>query len=308
MSPGNSGLVQPLFDGPVDVVGDVHGEIEALQHLLGHLGYRQDGRHPDGRRLVFTGDLTDRGPDSPAVIRFVSQLVGQHLAQCVLGNHELNLLLGQIKHDNHWFYGEPWALDGSDTPTPAVLANEPMRQEFLEFFSALPLALHGDGIRVIHAYWDSAMIEIASHFDETVKLHDIYEQIISARHERSSLDEIERELEHQNLSPVKLLTSGPERRVDKPFYASGKLRKQERVPWWHEYDEPTLCVFGHYSFSRDIAGKHGPAVCVDFGVSTRWKQRTQKKFNGSYRGKLGALRIPEQVLVFDDGINIPLDK
>jgi diadenosine tetraphosphatase ApaH/serine/threonine PP2A family protein phosphatase len=308
MSPMNAGLVQPLFDGPIDIVGDIHGEIQAIQDLLGYLGYRDDGKHPEGRRLVFTGDLTDRGPDSPAVVRFVSQLVGQQLAQCVLGNHELNILLGQIKHDNHWFYGQPWALDGSDTPTPAVLADEQMRQEFLEFFSSLPLALQRDGIRVVHAYWDSAMIEIARHIDETLKLHDIYQQVISARHERSSLDEIERELEHQNLNPVKLITSGPERRMDEPFHSSGKLRNQGRVYWWREYDEPTLCVFGHYNFSRDLAGKHGQAVCVDFGVSSRWKERKRKRFDGSYQGTLSALRIPERVLVFDDGVTIPLDK
>ena len=51
-------LVQPLFDGPLDVVGDVHGEIDALRSLLSHLGYSHDGReHPNHRRLVFVGDL-----------------------------------------------------------------------------------------------------------------------------------------------------------------------------------------------------------------------------------------------------------
>lgn len=56
-------LVQPLFDVPLDVVGDVHGEIEVLRSLIHQLGYDNAGKHPDGRRLVFLGDLTDRGPD-----------------------------------------------------------------------------------------------------------------------------------------------------------------------------------------------------------------------------------------------------
>jgi hypothetical protein len=297
----NSGLVRTLFDGPIDIVGDVHGEIEALRHLLGHLGYDEDGGHPDGRRLVFTGDLIDRGPDSPAVVRFVSQLVDRQLAQCVLGNHELNLLLGQIKNDNHWFYGEPWALEYSESHTPAVLADEAMRLEFLEFFSSLPLGLHREGIQVIHAYWDAGMIDIASHFDQVLVLHDTYHQLIAARHDRLKLKKIERELEHQNLNPVKLLTSGPERRVDEPFYAGGKLRHQERVPWWQEYDLPTLCVFGHYNFNRQSVVQQGQAVCVDFGVSKRWKERAHKKFDGNYRGKLSALQVPEKFLVFDDG-------
>ena len=64
-----------LLDGPVDVIGDVHGEIEALSALLGHLGYAPDGRHPAGRRAVFVGDLCDRGPDSPAVLDLVMEWV-----------------------------------------------------------------------------------------------------------------------------------------------------------------------------------------------------------------------------------------
>ena len=36
-------LVQPLFDGPLDIVGDVHGEIAALTSLMHHLGYDNDG-------------------------------------------------------------------------------------------------------------------------------------------------------------------------------------------------------------------------------------------------------------------------
>ena len=75
-------LVQPLPDGPLDIVGDVHGEIEALRALLDGLGYAEDGSHPQPRRLVFTGDLTDRGPDSPAVIELVRRLVETERAYC----------------------------------------------------------------------------------------------------------------------------------------------------------------------------------------------------------------------------------
>ena len=49
-----------------DIVGDVHGELSALLALLAELGYeRRSGawRAPEGRSLVFVGDLVDRGPD-----------------------------------------------------------------------------------------------------------------------------------------------------------------------------------------------------------------------------------------------------
>ncbi len=68
-------LVKPLFDGPLDIVGDVHGEIDALTILLRRLGYSPEGSHPEGRRLAFVGDLVDRGPASPAVVEGVRRLI-----------------------------------------------------------------------------------------------------------------------------------------------------------------------------------------------------------------------------------------
>lgn len=45
-------LVQRLPEGPLDIVGDIHGEYEALCALLGHLGYDEQGRHLQGRTLA----------------------------------------------------------------------------------------------------------------------------------------------------------------------------------------------------------------------------------------------------------------
>src|SRR5215831_3252471 len=96
---------QPLWvnrrgdHGPFDVIGDVHGCHEELLRLLGQLGYSissaSDGRrhvsHPEGRRVVFVGDLVDRGPDSPAVLRLVMTMVRDGVALCVAGNHDQKL-------------------------------------------------------------------------------------------------------------------------------------------------------------------------------------------------------------------------
>ncbi|MER6536827.1 polynucleotide kinase-phosphatase [Streptomyces sp. 900105755] len=73
--------------GPFDIVGDVHGCASELESLLAKLGY-QDGVHPEGRTAVFVGDLVDRGPDSPGVLRRVMSMVGSGNALCVPGNHE----------------------------------------------------------------------------------------------------------------------------------------------------------------------------------------------------------------------------
>ncbi|MHC0429144.1 polynucleotide kinase-phosphatase [Streptomyces sp. O3] len=76
--------------GPFDIIGDVHGCRSELETLLGKLGY-VDGSHPDGRTAVFVGDLVDRGPDSPGVLRRVMSMVASGDALCVPGNHENKL-------------------------------------------------------------------------------------------------------------------------------------------------------------------------------------------------------------------------
>ncbi|MGW1942878.1 polynucleotide kinase-phosphatase [Streptomyces sp. NPDC001940] len=73
--------------GPFDIIGDVHGCASELETLLTRLGY-VDGVHPEGRTAVFVGDLVDRGPDSPGVLRRVMAMVKSGHALCVPGNHE----------------------------------------------------------------------------------------------------------------------------------------------------------------------------------------------------------------------------
>lgn len=77
--------------GPFDVVGDVHGCLAELDQLLTRLGYDSDGRHPVGRRLVFLGDLTDRGPESVGVLRRVLPMMEEGRALAVPGNHDVKL-------------------------------------------------------------------------------------------------------------------------------------------------------------------------------------------------------------------------
>ena len=71
-----------------DVIGDIHGCLGELKTLLGKLGYDSDGTHPEGRVPIFVGDLADRGPDSPGVLRFVCDLVARDKALFVPGNHD----------------------------------------------------------------------------------------------------------------------------------------------------------------------------------------------------------------------------
>ena len=87
--------------GPFDVIGDIHGCRGELETLLSNLGYvigrdatgrPVDAAHPLGRTAVFLGDLVDRGPDSPGVLRLVMGMAGAGHALVVPGNHENKLV------------------------------------------------------------------------------------------------------------------------------------------------------------------------------------------------------------------------
>lgn len=99
---------QPLWTdkrddhGPFDIIGDIHGCADELQTLLAQLGYgvtwsedRGDRTvnvtPPEGRKVVFVGDLVDRGPNSPDALRIAMSMVAAGTAYCVQGNHERKL-------------------------------------------------------------------------------------------------------------------------------------------------------------------------------------------------------------------------
>jgi Calcineurin-like phosphoesterase len=82
--------------GPFDIIGDVHGCRDELEWLLQKLGYAPgtDGawKHPQQRRTILLGDLVDRGPDVPGVLRLVLDMVAAGSALAVPGNHDLKLV------------------------------------------------------------------------------------------------------------------------------------------------------------------------------------------------------------------------
>jgi protein phosphatase len=93
--------------GPFDIIGDIHGCYDELITLLGDLGYQITGGQvtpPPGRKALFLGDLVDRGPKIPQVLRLVMGMVAAGTALCVPGNHDVKLMRAlrgknvQVKH------------------------------------------------------------------------------------------------------------------------------------------------------------------------------------------------------------------
>ncbi|MCX5172058.1 polynucleotide kinase-phosphatase [Streptomyces antibioticus] len=132
--------------GPFDIIGDIHGCSAELEALLGKLGYA-DGVHPEGRQAVFVGDLVDRGPDSPAVLRRVMAMVKSGDALCVPGNHENKYgrhLKGRKVQHTHGL---------AETVEQMAGESEEFRTEVREFIESLVshYVLDGGRLVVCHA-------------------------------------------------------------------------------------------------------------------------------------------------------------
>jgi protein phosphatase len=142
--------------GPFDVIGDIHGCRSELETLLAQLGYElvrdEQGRPvdalpPSGRKAVFVGDLVDRGPDSPGVLRLVMGMVRAGHARCVPGNHENKLvraLQGKNVQVTHGL---------AETLTQLAEEDDAFRKDVEGFCYGLVshLVLDGGGLVVAHA-------------------------------------------------------------------------------------------------------------------------------------------------------------
>ncbi|WP_406151713.1 polynucleotide kinase-phosphatase [Streptomyces sp. NBC_01012] len=135
--------------GPFDIIGDIHGCRSELDTLLAKLGYK-DGVHPEGRTAVFVGDLVDRGPDSPGVLRRVMSMVESGDALCVPGNHENKLgryLKGRKVQHSHGLAETVEQLEREDVEHPEF------RKRVAEFIDGLVshYVLDGGRLVVCHA-------------------------------------------------------------------------------------------------------------------------------------------------------------
>jgi serine/threonine protein phosphatase 1 len=92
-------------------IGDVHGEVDKLDDLLHRI--REDAMQRKApHKLVFLGDLIDRGPDSRRVVARVMHLAASENAVALRGNHEELMLHAYDKTESIGVYH--WAMNGGD--------------------------------------------------------------------------------------------------------------------------------------------------------------------------------------------------
>jgi protein phosphatase len=126
--------------GPFDIIGDVHGCCEELEELLVRLGYAAIGvseqspgwgnqvyTHSEGRKVIFLGDLVDRGPRILDAVRLVRNMVAHGSALCVPGNHDMKLvrkLRGKNVQITHGLADTLAEIDGLPSGGQDTFSNE----------------------------------------------------------------------------------------------------------------------------------------------------------------------------------------
>lgn len=140
--------------GPFDIVGDVHGCGDELGELLQRLGWQPTPTgtwsHSEGRRLLFLGDLVDRGPRNLAVLELAMRMCAEGRALCVPGNHDAKLL--------NWLVGKPVRLAHGMQITIAEFEALPeseradLRARARRFLEGLEVHLVLDGGRLVVAH------------------------------------------------------------------------------------------------------------------------------------------------------------
>lgn len=154
----------------IDFIADVHGHHDALVRLLTLLGYAERGgawRHPE-RRVVFIGDLIDRGPAQVETVDLVRRMLDAGSGEALIGNHEYNAI-GFFRRGRDGRHLRPRSEKNRrqhHTFLAEVGEDSPLHREIIGFFERLPVYLEGPGWRAVHACWDPPEIAALSpHLD-----------------------------------------------------------------------------------------------------------------------------------------------
>lgn len=156
-------VLAPRIDGPVAVIGDVHGQTSELEALLAQLQRLPDFQH---RWLVFIGDLVDRGPDPRGTLEMVCELLHSHPRTTIIsGNHELAMggALGLIATPKYADWSQRWVRDYLSESTfdsfgvehgDLETLRERLSQPHVELLSSLPWCVEHPEFLFVHAGLD----------------------------------------------------------------------------------------------------------------------------------------------------------
>jgi len=217
-----------------DIIGDVHGSGEKLDGLLDLLGWTASADHrrrhtqPD-RRVIFVGDLVDRGEDHRGVLATVRAMVDAGTALIVMGNHEFNAVSFATAHpdDPSRFlrvHSEKHVRQHCEFLAQLDVSE---RAYWIAWFKTLPIWLDLGDLRIVHACWHQDSIDRLEQAFGGNRFPDGIDGFVDAN---TSGDPIWKAIEVVLKGPeMTLSTYGLPRYRDK----GGDLRAAARVRWWN---------------------------------------------------------------------------
>lgn len=305
-----------------DIIPDIHGQHDTLLAALSGLGWRRSGlgwTHPEpDRRLLFLGDLIDRGPENAAVIRTIRSLIDEDRADLILGNHELNAMQFHTAHPET---GLP--LRRNDTKNTrqhrAFLAEFPPgakeTREVMDWLRTIPLLIERDGFRAVHAAWaEPTVAALRGHLPD-LRLDEA--ALVRSADKGDPLYTL-----------VEEVTKGPETKLPHGvsfFDKDGAERRKVRLCWWrgdartwrevamsvpdlevipdtplpehvrsHTYPEGAKPVlFGHYWMTGTPHLQAPNALCLDYSAGVGGPLVTYEMGDGEGALCLTRVRVHE---------------
>ncbi len=240
----------------VFAIGDVQGCLGSLNTLIKKL--------PRGSKLIFLGDLVNRGPDSLGSLRRLKQLQETGVAECILGNHDLNLLACDAG------IRETKPLDTIDDVLSA-----PDRRELIDWLRYRPMALSNGKVLLVHAgvlpQWSLKRTLSLAHEVESTLRHKKYQEFLAQMYgntpnqwdpKLSGMDRLR--LITNTLTRIRFCTPGGEMEFkSKEGLESGPAGY---IPWFETPKRKTQSipiVFGHWS-TLGLLNRNG-VVGIDTG-------------------------------------------
>jgi len=257
-------------------VGDIQGCTPSLKTLVKKL--------PAKSKMIFLGDLVNRGPDSLGALRQLKQLQEDQRIECILGNHDLHLL----------------AVDAGIRKTKGLdtvqgILDAPDRAELMDWLRHRPMALSNGKVLTVHAgvlpQWDLGQaIECAQEVEKALRKKN-YKEFLANMYGNTpnkwskSLKGYERLRVITNaLTRIRFCTpSGTMEFESKEGFESGP---KGYIPWFKtpkRKTQDTLIYFGHWSTLGLLRVKN--VIGLDTGCV--------------WGGKLTAMEIPESGKVSD---------
>lgn len=292
-----------------DIIGDIHGQADALVALLCKMGYQElrGAWRNSGRRAIFVGDFIDRGPKQVDALMIVRRMVEAGSALAVMGNHDFNAIA--------WYLPDPTnpgdflrshfskKSGKKNRQQHAIFLSEvagrpTLHEEIIDWLLSLPLWLDLPELRVVHACWHSRCVEyLRPRLLPGVRLSRELMRYATHAEEGNPSSEL------SIFNAVGMILKGMEVPLPMEYNFSDKnglQRSQARVRWWAKgpivYRDGILLddrlrarlpkifiprklpvfddmikplFFGHYSFAGPPTPLAPRLACVDYGAGHR---------------------------------------